>query len=114
MSIDIITTLLMMAPGSLEVEMTMQDGSTIKINLDVEKIRSELEEAKALMDKATSFEKEAAWLAERMAQVCRDCGDMCYRGDLPVCPLTSYKGGCQKATGYEWREAARKATEKEC
>lgn len=56
------------------------------------------------------LEEEADWLAERMAQVCHECGSMCYRGDLPICPL---KGSCQKETADGWRKAARKAVEKD-
>lgn len=113
MKTDILTALLMMAPrSSLEVEMTMQDGSVIKVNLDVEQIRSEIQEAKRLADKAVSLEREnvqlekmAAWLANQIT--------FC-AGYNRIIPCTDGCPICDKQrTARDWLESARQAATEE-
>lgn len=84
---------------------------------EIGNLEKELDEARCSAacesGRVVRLEREADWLAERLSQVCRDCGDMCYRGDLPMCPLTQRKGGCRNAAAYEWREAAAQAINNE-
>lgn len=118
MSIDILTTLQMMLPGSsLEVELTMQDGSTTKMALDVEKIHAELQEAKELAAKAADLEKEANWLAIKCQKFCSVFSEQHFCDECPHdatedCP--GAVGGVLNAHEInEWRMAARLAREAE-